>query len=376
MNRRVFIIGGAVAVLLVALGVGAWFFFTIPSGSQTALNPTPVPTVSDLPGSDLLPASSAEPTNSFVIPTESPDVPLAFSGVCPDTWASAGSDSDGDGFPDAIEAIYGTDPNNPDTDGDGYSDGEEVRAGYDPLNALSSARLDSDQDGLLDNEECIWKTDLFDPDSDNDGFQDGAEVEHGYDPTKKGDGNGSDKLDLPAVITPVPVTTATPAPGGGSAITPGPSTPPLSQTPIEVTLIPFAQLNITVSTAPADVKTYLTQIDGLRPQELSDGTAITNAIQSAATGNVAALAQVRTRIQQFVTSLKGVPTPRPAQEYHQLYVSLLDFTVQRLQTIEQHATGDQQKAAQAVLDIQNTLPSYVNRLTSLRQQVEGVANQP
>ena len=152
--------------------------------------------------------------------------------------------------------------------------------------------------------------------------------------------------------------------------------PPLSQTPLEVALIPFAQLNITISTASADVKTYLTQIDGLRPQELSDGTAITSAIQSAATGNVAALAQVRTRIQQFVTSLKGVPTPRPAQEYQQLYVSLLDFTVQRLQTIEQHATGDQQKAAQAVLDIQNTLPSYVNRLTSLRQQVEGVANQP
>ncbi len=373
MNRRGFIIGGAAAVLLVALGVGAWYFFTIPSGSQTAVDPTPVPTVPVSTGSDLLPASSAEPTNSFLIPSESPDAPLAFSGVCPDTWAS-GQDADGDSLPDLVEAVYGTDESKTDTDGDGYTDGEEVRAGYDPLNALSSARLDSDQDGLLDNEECIWKTDLFDPDSDNDGFQDGAEVENGYDPTKKGDGNGSDKLDLPAVITPIPASPSNPS----SQATPVPATagPSLSEAPVEVTLIPFAQLNITISTASADVKIYLTQIDGLRPQELSDGTAITNAIQSAATGNVVALAQVRTRIQQFVTSLKGVPTPRPAQEYHQLYVSLLDFTVQRLQTIEQHATGDQQKAAQAVLDIQNTLPSYVNRLTSLRQQVEGVANQP
>lgn len=269
--------------------------------------------------------------------------------------------------------MYGTDADASDTDGDGYADGEEVRAGYDPL---SAARLDSDSDGLLDNEECIWGTDVFDPDSDSDGFQDGAEVANGYDPTIKGDGNGSDKLSLPAIATPVP---APPTSGTGSAFatpTPAPVTPSLSQAPVQVTLIPFAQLKITSAAAPADVKAYLAQIDGLRPQELSDGTAITNAIQNAASGNVAALSQVRTRIQQFVTALKGVPTPTPAQNYHQLYVSLLDFTVQRLQVIEQNATGDQQKAAQAVLDIQNTLPSYVNQLTSLRQQVEGVTNQP
>ncbi len=42
-------------------------------------------------------------------------------------------DSDNDGLPDQLEAIYGTDPHNPDTDGDGYLDGEEVMSGYDPL---------------------------------------------------------------------------------------------------------------------------------------------------------------------------------------------------------------------------------------------------
>jgi len=42
-------------------------------------------------------------------------------------------DSDNDGLPDQLEAIYGTDPHNPDTDNDGYLDGEEVMSGYDPL---------------------------------------------------------------------------------------------------------------------------------------------------------------------------------------------------------------------------------------------------
>ncbi len=46
-------------------------------------------------------------------------------------------DSDGDGIPDADEARYGTDPNNPDTDGDGLGDGVEVLAGTDPTNPRS-----------------------------------------------------------------------------------------------------------------------------------------------------------------------------------------------------------------------------------------------
>ncbi len=35
-------------------------------------------------------------------------------------------DSDGDGLPDAVEILLGTNPNNPDTDGDTFSDGDEV----------------------------------------------------------------------------------------------------------------------------------------------------------------------------------------------------------------------------------------------------------
>ncbi len=42
-------------------------------------------------------------------------------------------DSDGDGIPDNIESILGTNPNNKDTDGDGYDDKTEINTGHDPL---------------------------------------------------------------------------------------------------------------------------------------------------------------------------------------------------------------------------------------------------
>jgi len=49
---------------------------------------------------------------------------------------SSFADTDGDGLPDVIEFVYGTNPNNPDTDGDGISDGAEVAQGTDPLDGL------------------------------------------------------------------------------------------------------------------------------------------------------------------------------------------------------------------------------------------------
>ena len=46
---------------------------------------------------------------------------------------SSAQDSDGDGLPDDVETVLGTDPNRADTDGDGVSDGAEIAAGTDPL---------------------------------------------------------------------------------------------------------------------------------------------------------------------------------------------------------------------------------------------------
>ncbi len=52
-------------------------------------------------------------------------------------------DPDGDGLPDDLEAVIGTDPRKFDTDGDTFSDGEEFAFGTDPLLASSKPFLDT-----------------------------------------------------------------------------------------------------------------------------------------------------------------------------------------------------------------------------------------
>ncbi len=364
MNWRGPIAGIIALIVLAGIVWGAWAFFVPNNSAQQEETPTPIPTETG----GLLPIGSSASSR----PVSSLENPIGFRGVCPDTWAGQ-QDTDGDSLPDSVEVVFGTDPTKADTDGDQFTDGVEVRAGYDPLNKNSSARLDSDRDNLLDNEECTWYTDPFNADSDGDGFKDGAEVANGFDPAKKGDGKGSDRIVVPTQVPVVmqnPKNTAIPTP---FRVAPTQQIPPTGGA-VNIALIPFSQLKIIAQSAPADVKKYLASLDTLRPQELTDGQVITDAITSAANGNTQPLTAARTRIQQFATALKGVAVPIVAQEYHQLYVSLIDFTATRLQTIEQNATSNQPKATQALLEIQNTLPQYVTQLASLLQEVEAIAN--
>lgn len=100
--------------------------------------------------------------------------------VAPDYRLAGGDlDSDGDGIPDWLELILGTDPYNPDSDDDGLSDGEEFWIYFtDPLNP------DTDFDGLTDGAEAhVYQTDPLNPDTDGGGVYDGHEViEDGTDP--------------------------------------------------------------------------------------------------------------------------------------------------------------------------------------------------
>ncbi|MBM4110235.1 MAG: hypothetical protein FJ254_02605 [Phycisphaerae bacterium] len=76
-------------------------------------------------------------------------------------------DLDGDGLPDWLERIKGTDPNKSDSDGDGVGDATDAF----PLDPTLS--IDSDGDGI---------DDANDDDDDNDGLVDAAEAIKGSDP--------------------------------------------------------------------------------------------------------------------------------------------------------------------------------------------------
>ncbi|CAM3529937.1 gliding motility-associated C-terminal domain-containing protein [Zobellia roscoffensis] len=111
--------------------------------------------------------------------------------------SSCDTDDDGDGLLGGLEAILGTDPNNPDSDEDGINDGIEV--GDDTANpldgdgdgiidALDSNVLDTDSDGVVDqldpgNENaCIPDNSNGLCDTDGDGITDGQEEADGTNP--------------------------------------------------------------------------------------------------------------------------------------------------------------------------------------------------
>jgi hypothetical protein len=118
-------------------------------------------------------------------------------------------DSDDDGLPDWIEDIIGTDKNNPDSDGDGYSDGLEVnifhtdpKDGNDPKppSDPEARARDTDGDGLPDWLEDIIGTNKDNPDTDGDGKNDKWEMDNGTDPWDPEDPSGEEELGRVGVI--------------------------------------------------------------------------------------------------------------------------------------------------------------------------------
>lgn len=87
-------------------------------------------------------------------------------------------DSDDDGLRDGYETLlWGTDPVKSDSDSDGVTDGKEVWNGLDPLDKnISGYPLDTDGDGIPDFMEKIFGTDHMLGDTDGDGLSDGEEL--------------------------------------------------------------------------------------------------------------------------------------------------------------------------------------------------------
>lgn len=140
---------------------------------------------------------SGDPSNSRLTPISS-----TRSRIVEGT-PIAGTDSDGDGVPDALERQLGTDLNSPDTDADGYSDGLELISGSDPKSSTSrpvrEAALvpdgltrtgnppnDRDGDGLSDDIEGQLTTRTDAKDTDFDGYPDWVEYIMGSDPADRG----------------------------------------------------------------------------------------------------------------------------------------------------------------------------------------------
>lgn len=101
-------------------------------------------------------------------------------------------DTDGDGLPDSMEEMFGTNPDEPDSDFDGMSDYEEVCYDGDCTD-YSPYPAGGDTDANLE-------------DTDGDGYTDKEEVDSGYNPL---DPNDPAPANHPPVITSEPVTGAT-----------------------------------------------------------------------------------------------------------------------------------------------------------------------
>jgi hypothetical protein len=115
-------------------------------------------------------------------------------------------DNDGDGIPDEIEKMTGTDPNDADSDNDGIMDGIEDanRNGVFELGETDPRKADTDRDGIADgvedaNHNGVKNAGETDPrmaDTEGDGMPDGWEVQYGLNPLvndalgdKDGDGH-------------------------------------------------------------------------------------------------------------------------------------------------------------------------------------------
>lgn len=356
MNKHNIIIISTVGIILIIVLV-AYFIFGRKSAAPAV---SPTPEASDTPIFSPTPESTTD----------------LITGVCPNKWVGQ-LDSDGDGLPDSMEAIYKTDPANPDSDSDGYKDGNEVQNGYDPMSA-GTVRLDSDKDGLLDNEECKWGTDPLNPDTDGDGYKDGDEVKNGYDPLIAGNARiGAAPSTPPALNTPTPggLTIGTPTPYIFSP-TPLTNTNTPAPTPITgtgLTLVSKSELIISKINTVASIKKYLASVDSIKPINLTTGTQFSDAILSAFNGNGDKLRAILTTLKQHEQKILAIPTPEVAVNHQILLASLVRMVNKQLTIIADTAGKDKATQYNTALDLQKKLSANITALNTERGKLNLLA---
>lgn len=132
-KRKIFIVWGSVAAVVVLLGVLAVVFLT----------PTQQPPATVTEQKNAPPVAEPEPVApSPVAPTPVPVVEPAPPAPAVKEVVSS-LDTDQDGLTDVEEALYITDPKKSDTDGDGYLDGQEVQNLYNPSGTAPVRLADS-----------------------------------------------------------------------------------------------------------------------------------------------------------------------------------------------------------------------------------------
>ncbi|MGF1560428.1 MAG: gliding motility-associated C-terminal domain-containing protein [Flavobacteriaceae bacterium] len=188
---------------LVGEGAGAWVVTSQPVGANLVLDAGNIANFVGKPDGDYV----------FTFTTTGAQAPCTdASAVVTIAVNDCDSDTDGDGLFDGLEAVLGTDPNNPDTDGDGINDGEEVGPdvsnpldsdGDGIIDALESNIVDTDMDGLVDQVDpantnpCLPNRFNGACDTDGDGLSDLLENEQGSDPDDPCDPNATPNCDVP-----------------------------------------------------------------------------------------------------------------------------------------------------------------------------------